>query len=554
MLISFTSFSENIMYLHEGVSVKAKWDDHKNHVYAIKINKGNYFECAVQQNGIDLIINIEDPLGDITVFDSPNGENGLEYVSYSAASTGQYKMIVYSESEHIDDSSNYIITDIRFLSPSMLRKKQYEDRKEQQEFVHWVNDHAHPLHYIEAENGFDDLKWMKSSLSTIQYVGIGEATHGTKEFFQTKHRLLEFFVKEMGFTYFCLEASYSGCRNINDYVLYGKGDASSALTSQGFWTWNTEEILNMIEWIKKYNLTVPLDRKVKFYGFDIQKNSLGGGLRYIIDFVQKVAPDLKHKNDSLFRQIEQVEKLGPSSVNAKNVRQQWAEFSQILHDGSGHYINSTTIEEYELLTQYMKILSQYIDVYLMSEDDYRMGQLEWRDYYMASNLMDLASKDTSAKMLIWAHNNHINKNPGHYVNGNKRPLGSYLHNVFKDKYYAFGFLFNQGSFQAVGVDSNGKGDLREFTVSEAKKGSFENLLSQNEMKNFMVNFRLKDIPTTIDKFCNKEFYTRNYGSMISLDYEYDDFYWTPMKISTDFDGIIFINNTTRSISTKTGTR
>jgi len=54
--------------------------------------------------------------------------------------------------------------------------------------------------------------------------------------------MLEFLVKEMGFTVFAIEASYPACMNINDFVLYGKGDRSAALASQKFWTWDTNEV------------------------------------------------------------------------------------------------------------------------------------------------------------------------------------------------------------------------------------------------------------------------------------------------------------------------
>lgn len=65
-------------------------------------------------------------------------------------------------------------------------------------------------------------------------VGLGESTHGTREFSQVKHRLLKFLVREMGFNAYPLEASYAACQPINDYVLYGKGDLETALTGQGY--------------------------------------------------------------------------------------------------------------------------------------------------------------------------------------------------------------------------------------------------------------------------------------------------------------------------------
>jgi len=66
------------------------------------------------------------------------------------------------------------------------------------------------LKSVKAESGFEDLSPLKNVLKDVQIVGLGEATHGTKEFFQMKHRMLEFLVKEMGFTVLALEFNYIG--------------------------------------------------------------------------------------------------------------------------------------------------------------------------------------------------------------------------------------------------------------------------------------------------------------------------------------------------------
>ena len=81
----------------------------------------------------------------------------------------------------------------------------------------WIADNAIPVKSFEAGHGFEDLQPLKKILKDVQIVGLGEATHGTREFFQFKHRMLEFLVKEMGFTVFAIEASYPECFNINNY-------------------------------------------------------------------------------------------------------------------------------------------------------------------------------------------------------------------------------------------------------------------------------------------------------------------------------------------------
>ena len=87
------------------------------------------------------------------------------------------------------------------------------------EAIAWVRANAMPLASVEAGHGFADLEPLRHIIGDARIVSLGEATHGTREFFQLKHRLLEFCVSELGFTIFGIEASYPECLRINDYVL-----------------------------------------------------------------------------------------------------------------------------------------------------------------------------------------------------------------------------------------------------------------------------------------------------------------------------------------------
>ena len=100
---------------------------------------------------------------------------------------------------------------------------------------------------------FSDMQPLKQILSNRRIVGMGESTHGSHEFFAMKHRMLEFLVKQMGFRVFAIEANFTECRAINDYVLYGKGDAKKVIGGMYFWTWNTQEVLDMVSWMRQFN-------------------------------------------------------------------------------------------------------------------------------------------------------------------------------------------------------------------------------------------------------------------------------------------------------------
>lgn len=140
--------------------------------------------------------------------------------------------------------------------------------------IEWLNDNSIKIKTVEAENGFEDLMPLKSILKDKRIVSLGEETHGTKEFFQMKHRMLEFLVKDMGFRYFAIEANLTEAYAVNEYVMYGKGDPQKALNGLYFWTWHTKEVLAMIQWMRNYNSDKPDNEKVRFYGFDMQFQSV----------------------------------------------------------------------------------------------------------------------------------------------------------------------------------------------------------------------------------------------------------------------------------------
>jgi len=134
------------------------------------------------------------------------------------------------------------------------------------------------LRGVRAGCGFADLEPLRAIVSSARIVALGEATHGTREFFQLKHRLLEFLVRELGFTAFALEANWPEAQAVDDYVRHGRGDPAAALAGLRFWTWNTEEVLALIEWLRAYNAGG--GRPVSFTGFDAQFSSALPGRRH----------------------------------------------------------------------------------------------------------------------------------------------------------------------------------------------------------------------------------------------------------------------------------
>ena len=174
--------------------------------------------------------------------------------------------------------------------------------------VEWIRAHAIRLKTPEAGHGFADMKPLKKIIGNARIVSLGEATHGTREFFQLKHRMLEFLASEMGFTIFSIEANMPEAYRLNDYVLNGIGDPAKLLKGMYFWTWDTQEVLEMIKWMREFNKSGK--GRVQFTGFDMQTP----------DVAMQIVNDFVAKHDTAF-----TEELHQASANAKNARHGEAE-------------------------------------------------------------------------------------------------------------------------------------------------------------------------------------------------------------------------------------
>jgi TonB family protein len=177
-----------------------------------------------------------------------------------------------------------------------------------QPVVDWISAHAVRLQTPEAGHGFSDMQPLKKMIGNARIVSLGEATHGTREFFQLKHRMLEFLATEMGFTIFSIEANMPEAYRLNDYVLNGNGDPAKLIKGMYFWTWDTQEVLDMVLWMREFNKSGK--GRVQFSGFDMQTPNVAA------DIVQ----DFVAKNDTEYaealRKASEVAKAAPPAGGA----------------------------------------------------------------------------------------------------------------------------------------------------------------------------------------------------------------------------------------------
>src|SRR5262249_31375974 len=136
--------------------------------------------------------------------------------------------------------------------------------------VTWIRDHATELPGPKLAHGLENMAPIGKVVGGARVVAIGEATHGTHEFFVLKHRMLEYLVTERACPVLAIQASQPECRALNDYILHGVGNPRVWLGALFGWRWQTQEMLDLIEWMREWNAEPRHHNKVQLLGYDMR--------------------------------------------------------------------------------------------------------------------------------------------------------------------------------------------------------------------------------------------------------------------------------------------
>ena len=412
--------------------------------------------------------------------------------------------------------------------------------------VAWLKKTAIPLQGVEANHGFTDMEPLRRVVGNAHLVCLGEATHGTREFFQLKHRMLEFLATQMGFTVFGIEATFPESFDVNRYVLTGEGDPAKALSNLHFWTWNTEEVLGMIRWMREYNQDPSNVKKLKFYGFDMQfpRNAAKVALEYLrrVDpvLVDSMATDLQPFQYDAER-LKSIPEEGWDAPQAA-LRRLVATFDK----NKDEYCKQSSREEWEIARQHARVLQQYGESMALEA----AGSPDLRDQYMAENIQwILRHEGPDTRMVAWAHNGHVST--GEDQRGGLRPMGSYLRQALGSDMVVFGFAFNEGSFRAVDAQNERTG-LHPFTVGPAPEGSLDQTLARMGMPIAAVDLRAVPTKGVVADWFTHTHKMREIGA--TYDPTSERRYLSNVLITQDFDALLFVEKTSAALPTRSPDR
>jgi erythromycin esterase len=422
------------------------------------------------------------------------------------------------------DLANVKSISVRLASTAALRTPAPEP------VVAQVRAAAIPLATAEAGHGFGDMEPLRKVVGSAQIVALGEATHGTREFFQLKHRLLEFLVSEMGFTVFAIEANWPEALAVDDYVVNGRGDPAQALAGMYFWTWNTEEVLDLITWMRRWNEDPAHTRKVRFAGIDMQFTAVAA--RAVRDFLAPIDPiwakSLEEPIDLLMGPDPQGA-LRRAGLPKQEAVRKAVEGLGVLMDARHAALAAKSSEAaWRQARQHARILAQF-------EEMVREPRGDVRDRCMAENVAwVLDAFGPGARMVLWAHNGHVSR-------AAESPMGVTMGANLSRRYgkdlVVFGFAFDQGTFQAVG-----DGGLRNFTVPAAPSGSVDAMLRATGLQLFALDLRQLRSSSPAGQWLASRRVTRSVGAMYSE--ATADQYFVREVLPARYDVLAFVATTT----------
>jgi len=382
---------------------------------------------------------------------------------------------------------------------------------------------AKPFNSVDAGSGFDDLAALDPIIGDARIVALGEASHGTAEFFRMKHRLLEYLVEKKGFTVFALETIWPDTAVVDRYIKAAGGDAAGAVRVMNH-PWHTKEIQAMVQWMADYNRTRGDRAPISFSGFDAEPEAKSAR-KCAVEFFGRLGSTERTEITQLYQGLDQIDSA--SAAEKKQQLVQAAKALELFDARREALVKGAAPSEYTFARQCARIVHQVAELSLASAVDAPLV----RDRMMAENARWLIEEAyPNQKIVLSAHNAHVATAP---VMG-YRPMGSYLREAFGRQMVVLALAFERGTVRAAGKED--QRDYRSMNVDPPLPSGVEALLARAGLPRFMLDFRRVDPRSAFGAWLAKSHPHRVLGWVINPAADYN----RGVTLPTTYDAMIFI--------------
>ncbi len=323
-----------------------------------------------------------------------------------------------------------------------------------------------------------DLSVLQTDLSTlsvspnIQVVGLGEASHGVKDYQQMKAEAFKALVENNGCRTFIIEGDFGGALKVDAYIHGAQGTALEVVGEIGFNIYRTREMANLVDWMRAYNEDAPEGKDLHFYGMDMQRYD--NNKEYLFSVLDAAAPALSKQYKASLSPLTDAARstLSPEVITRANdnvlaLLKDMDTLESDIAAISGQSAFDFARESANTIYACGKIL-------LSSNADYN----SLRDKYMSEKVNWFLQQGDNSVLFINGHNGHIGKTS---LSG-YTCLGEWLDQDIGENYFAIGTDAEETRFNSQ--DGNGN-----FSVMEVKnQNELNRLLDTMESDFYYLDF------------------------------------------------------------------
>jgi erythromycin esterase len=327
----------------------------------------------------------------------------------------------------------------------------------------WLFQNSYPLTSTSWPAPASELEPLRHIVGDAAIVALGDTTHGTHEFFTIKIRLVEYLVRELGFDVLAFEAPLPIFDRLNRYVQTGEGDPRAILievdTRLGYRFWRVEEMLEVVEWLRAYNVTHGAG-SVSITGADMFDGP--AAVLIVLDYLRAFDPAL-----AATAETELSCALTPRQPGCEQRVLQVRDSMLAVRD---ELVAKSGDRAFEEALQHVRIVAQ------------DQSSAFERDLTMARNTRWIfENRSRSGKIMLWMHQEHVGKTDTRWLPD--PATGWHLHRELGDRYVVIGTLTGSGSvlhWQNDGTPTVG-------SVAEPVAGSYESYFRQRSAPALLID-------------------------------------------------------------------
>lgn len=357
---------------------------------------------------------------------------------------------------------------------------------------------VHPL-----SGAADDYQPLMDLIGDARLVLIGEASHGTHEFYATRAMLTRRLIEEKGFNAVAAEADFPDAYRVNRYVHGASDDSSAEEALNDFkrfptWMWRNTVVRDFVEWLRQHNSALsPNEPKVGFYGLDLY--SLHASMEAVINYLDEIDPEAAQRaryRYSCFEDFgEDPQAYGYAASFGLDQSCEGDVVNQLLElqRRAADYIHrdGRVAENAYFYAEQNARLAVRAEEYYRAMFKGRPSTWNLRDQHMSESLdallQHLDKQVEGSKIVVWAHNSHIgDARATEMGEEGEINLGQLARERHADETVLIGFSTYTGTVTAA---SGWGADAELKRVRPGLPDSFEKLFHEVEIPNFLLMLR-----------------------------------------------------------------